>query len=205
MNEFKKNKYTIIKNAISTELAEFIYNYFLLKRKVAHTLYNSNYLPVNSSIFGKWNDTQVPNTYSHYSDIAMETLLIKLHSKMQEITELELYMNYSYARLYLHGDVLEKHIDRFSCEISTTLRLGGDPWTIYLESIEEANKEVGVDLEIGDMLVYRGNELKHWREPFKGKECGQVFLHYTDKKTEGAEKNNFDNRPHLGLPNDFCK
>ena len=31
------------------------------------------------------------------------------------------------------GDVLHRHKDRFSCEISTTLNLGGDPWPIHLE------------------------------------------------------------------------
>ena len=31
---FKENKYVIIKNAISEELAKFCYDYFLLKRKV---------------------------------------------------------------------------------------------------------------------------------------------------------------------------
>jgi hypothetical protein len=28
------------------------------------------------------------------------------------------------------------------------------------------------------MLVYKGMELEHWREPFDGKDCAQVFLHY---------------------------
>lgn len=202
MNDFKKNKFIIIKNAISTELAEFIYNYFILKRKVAHTLYTSNFLETNSSIFGKWDDFQVPNTYSHYSDIVMETLLVKLHSKMEEQTELKLFMNYSYARLYLNGDELKKHKDRFACEISTTLRLGGDPWTIYLRTKE--NEAQGINLNIGDMLVYKGNELEHWREPFEGEQCGQVFLHYTDVNTKDAEKNKFDTRPHLGLPTEFA-
>ena len=201
MNDFKKNKFIIIKNAISTELAEFIYNYFILKRKVAHTLYTSNFLETNSSIFGKWNDKQVLNTYSHYSDIAMETLLVKLHPKMEEQTGLKLFMNYSYARLYLNNDELKKHKDRFACEISTTLRLGGDPWTIYLQTKE--NEAQGVNLNIGDMLVYKGNELEHWREPFEGEQCGQVFLHYTDVNTKDAEKNKFDTRPHLGLPHEF--
>jgi hypothetical protein len=35
-----------------------------------------------------------------------------------------------------------------------------------------------VDLEPGDMLIYSGCDLEHWREEFKGKNCGQVFLHY---------------------------
>jgi len=203
---FKKNKYIVVKKAISKELAEFVYNYFLLKRKVAHTLYTNNYIPLNSCIFGVWNDEQVPNTYSHYSDIVMETLLVKLHSLMEKTTKFDLYMNYSYARIYLNGDELKRHTDRFSCEISTTLALGGDPWTIYLEpSGKKGKKGVPINLNPGDMLVYRGNELEHWREPFKGRECGQVFLHYTNKKTKGAEKNIFDSRDHLGLPSDFKK
>ena len=27
-------------------------------------------------------------------------------------------------------------------------------------------------LDIGDMLVYSGCELEHWREPFEGNTCG---------------------------------
>ncbi len=202
---YKKNKYAVVKNAVSKELSEFIYNYFKLKRKVAHTLYTDNFIKPNTCLLGIWNDPQAQNTYSHYSDIVMETLLIKLHSLIEKTTELDLYMNYSYARLYKQGDILKRHKDRSSCEISTTIAIGGDPWTIYLESTNEGNKEVGINLEIGDMLVYKGNELKHWREPLEGKECGQVFLHYINKKTEGADKREFDSRRHLGLPDEYCK
>ena len=50
------------------------------------------------------------------------------------------------------------------------------------------------------MLMYQGCELEHWREPFQGEMCAQVFLHYN--KT-GKNANQFDGRPHLGLPNWF--
>ena len=76
--------------------------------------------------FGKYDDNQAPNTYSHYSDIVMETLLSKLHSKMEKNTGLKLYPNYSYARIYKNGDILERHKDRMSCEISTTHRIHGE-------------------------------------------------------------------------------
>ena len=49
-------------------------------------------------------------------------------------------------------------------------------------------------LDIGDMLVYSGCELEHWREPFEGI-CGQVFLHYNHVNGPFAEKNKFDKRP----------
>jgi hypothetical protein len=53
------------------------------------------------------------------------------------------------------------------------------------------------------MLVYRGNMLEHWREEFKGNDCGQVFLHYNNASTKGSKDNIFDKRKHLGLPSWF--
>jgi len=201
---FKKNKYIVLRSVIPFELADFIYSYFLLKRKVSETLFNTKHISPFTDYFGIWNDQQVPNTYSHYSDIVMETLLIKVLSAMEEHTKLKLHPNYSYARIYKKGDVLHRHKDRFSCEISTTLHLGGNHWPIYLEpSGKEGLKGVKVLLQPGDMLVYRGNELEHWREPFDGENCGQVFLHYNNSETKGSEENIFDGRPHLGLPSWF--
>jgi hypothetical protein len=191
---FNKNKYTILKNAISTELAKFVTNYFLLKRKVARTLFDERYISQFTTEFGVWNDPQVPETYSHYADIAMETLLEWVKPAMEKHTGLKLIPTYSYARIYKKGDILQRHKDRFSCEISTTLNLGGDPWSIYLSPKENVGipdgkkitsasnvKGIKVDLKPGDMLIYKGMELEHWREPFKGEDCIQVFLHYNNK------------------------
>jgi hypothetical protein len=194
---FDKNGYLVIKKAISPELANFVYKYFLLKRKVARTMFDDKYISPMTEYFGVWNDTQVPETYSHYGDIAMETLLTEVKPKMEQETKLKLIE--TYARIYKKGDILHKHKDRFSCEISTTLNLGGDLWSIYLEP------NVKIDLEAGDMLVYKGNLLEHWRDAFKGTHCGQVFLHYNNKATKGSEDNKFDKRAHLGLPSWFKK
>ena len=214
---FKKNKFKIIKKAISKDLALFVYNYFLMKRQVAKTLLEKRYISPFETMFGVWTDMQVPNTYSHYADIVMETLLLKLQPIMEKETGLKLNPNYSYARIYKKGDILKRHKDRFSCEISTTLNLGGDSWPIYLDSTgtdnvinEEQNliksnapKGIKVNLKPGDMLVYKGNLLEHWREPFEGEDCAQVFLHYNNVATSGADENVFDKRIHLGLPGDL--
>ena len=55
------------------------------------------------------------------------------------------------------------------------------------------------------MLVYLGCDLEHWREKFEGNECVQVFLHYNNSKTPDSDKNMFDKRVHLGLPEWFIK
>ena len=119
---------------------------------------------------------------------------------------LKLYPAYTYARIYKKGDILKRHKDRFSCEISTTMNLGGDNWPIYLEPSGEIGKKgIKINLKVGDMLIYKGCDLEHWREKFKKKECVQVFLHYNNSKTPKAKDNLFDKRPHLGLPSWFKK
>ena len=133
----------------------------------------------------------------------METLLQEIKPVMEKHTGLELQPSYSYARIYKKGDELKRHKDRFSCEISTTMNLGGDDWPIYLEpSGKKDMKGVKVNLKPGDMLVYYGCELEHWREKFKGKDCGQVFLHY-NKSSKTSKENLYDKRPFLGLPTWF--
>ena len=199
-----KNNYKVIKQAISKELADFVYSYFLTKRQVARTFFDDRYISPFNNDWGVWNDPQVPETYSHYSDIAMETLLEKLVEPMSKETGLNLIPTYSYARIYKKGDVLKRHKDRYSCEVSMTMNLGGDPWPIYLEPSGETDKEgVKIDLEPGDALIYRGCEVEHWREVFEGENCGQVFLHYNDASGENAEQNRYDTRPFLGLPSWF--
>ena len=146
--------------------------------------------------WGIWNDDQVPNSYSHYSDTAMETLLEALRVKMEKETGYKLNETYSYARIYKTGDVLHRHKDRYSCEVSTTLHLGGDRWPIYLDPTgKKGQAGIKVELEQGDMLIYSGCDLEHWREAFAGKDCAQVFLHYNDAKKKTAKTNKFDGRP----------
>jgi len=203
---YNKNKYVVIKQAISNDLATFCYNYFLMKKQVHDTCFET--FKTSTLGLGRYEskNEQIPNTYSCYADIVMETLLLKCQPIMEKHTELKLLPTYSYARIYKNGDELKRHKDRKSCEVSTTMFLGGDKWDLYLEpSGQESKKGIKINLEQGDMLVYSGCELEHWREKFKGKVCGQVFLHYNNKKTKGSEQNFFDQRPHLGLPLRFKK
>lgn len=185
--------YKVVKQAISFELANFLYNYFLLKREAVDYMYSNNWTYENGML-GTWKDEQIPNTYSIYGDPAFDTLLMKILPVMQKETGLDVVPTYSYARIYKRGDVLKKHKDRPSCEISTTLNLGGDPWPIFLEGKQ-------VDLNIGDMLIYEGCKLEHWRDEFEGEHCGQVFLHYNDVNGQFKDINIFDGRDKLGTPN----
>ena len=211
---FKEKKYIVIRKAISYELANFGFNYLLLKREAVKWMQDTNYISKFTPGFGTWEDKQVPNTYSCYGDTFMETLMMKVLPVMQQHTEMNLIPCYTYTRIYKKGDILKRHSDRPSCEISTTLHLGGDLWTIFLDPtgqktvIDEykqiikpnAPKGISIDLEVGDMLVYSGCELEHWREPFEGDNCAQVFLHYNNVDGPFGTQNKFDKRPLLGIP-----
>ena len=224
---FKKNKYIVVRQAISKDLAVFIYNYFLMQKQVYDTCRKRRYISPYEILLGKYDhinyqkaaDGHIPhNTYSQYANIAMETLMLKCQPLMEKTTGLKLYPTYTFARLYNNGDILERHKDRFSCEISTTMNLGGDDWPIYLSpnenvgipdgkkiTVESKAKGIKVNLKLGDMLVYRGMELEHWREKFEGQQCVQVFMHYNNRKTPGSKDNRFDTRQHLGLPKSMLR
>ena len=213
---FKDKKYLVIKKAISFELANFAFNYLLLKRDAVKWMYDNNFISKFTPGFGTWEDKQVPNTYSIYGDCFMETLMMKVLPIIQERTEMTLVPCYTYTRIYKKGDILRRHKDRPSCEISTTLHLGGEPWTIFLDptgannilsgrettTVVKPNAPQGIPitLEVGDMLVYSGCDLEHWREPFEGEHCAQVFLHYNNIDGPFGTQNKFDKRPLLGIP-----
>ena len=197
---FKQNNYVVIKQAIHKKVAAFIFQYFLNKKKVADYLFKKT--NVYSTLWGAYDDPQIPNTYCAYGDLAMETLLETCLPIIKKHTGKKVLPTYSYARLYKKGDTLIKHKDRFSCEVSTTLNLGGDKWAIYIEP-KINTQAVKIVLSAGDMLIYKGSICNHWRNVFKGTTCGQVFLHYNNEETKGSMHNIYDGRIMLGMPKDY--
>ena len=94
---FKKNKYTIIRQAISKDLAAFVANYFIMQKQVYDTCRAQRYISPFENIIGDYEgqDGHIPETYSQYSNIAMETLMLKCQPKMEEVTGLKLYPAYT--------------------------------------------------------------------------------------------------------------
>jgi predicted 2-oxoglutarate/Fe(II)-dependent dioxygenase YbiX len=151
-------------------------------------------------------DTQCPLSEGIGGHPIFDNLLEQLTPYFEEVSGKKLYPTYSYARLYAPGDELKIHIDRPSCEISVTLTLGfeGDVWPIYMgdyvdssqgkEVVDEAGKikyvanECEIKMNVGDAVMYYGQDKVHWRKPYKeGKWQAQVFLHYVDANGPHAE------------------
>lgn len=177
---FSEKGYTKSKTNLSNDLIHFITKYVFYEEM--QNTYNLR-------------DDQVKGSYGKYSDPAMETILTMLQPTIESITGLSIQPTYSYYRIYRAGQELKKHVDRPSCEISATLCFGysNDIWPIYM------NGEC-ISLLPGEMAVYRGCEIPHWREPLLGGDNVwhvQGFFHYIDINGKYLDYI-FDQRPSLG-------
>ncbi|HAY88848.1 MAG TPA: hypothetical protein DCY51_05360 [Bacteroidetes bacterium] len=153
-------------------------------------------------------DPQCPLSGAVYGDKLFDNLLERLVEPLSRHLEIDLLPTYTYARLYKPGEVLERHSDRPSCEISGTMTLGFDPntgvWPIFFGKDKDDHVGHAVSINPGDLVMYRGTELPHWRPTFKGDWQVQVFFHYVDAK--GPYKDHkYDNRESLGLPKPIDK
>jgi len=142
------------------------------------------------------NDSYVPGAYSAYGDFFMDGLLLDVLPLAEQLTGAKLFPTYSYLRVYHRGNVLARHTDRPSCEISSSICLGHEakrPWPIWIEGPEGISS---VELAPGDALFYRGIQCAHWREPLTEDLVAQVFLHYVDQNGPNASWK-FDKRTSL--------
>lgn len=189
---FQENQYIYIPQLISKDITNFLYNYYILK-----SCTNKNF----SDEGGRENDGYMRYAYG---DVCSETLLGILNEKLSVITQKKLCPTYSYARVYLHGEILKPHLDRPSCQYSTTINIGGDPWSIYMgKPNKDKELENGysilneITMNPGDGVIYMGEDLVHWRNKFQGDHCVQVFCHYIDENGPHYPEWKYDKRKNI--------
>lgn len=187
---FKKQKYLLVNGLIPTDVCRTVTKYALLKEENEFTPDEGPY-------------AQVEHAHAVYGDTLMETMLHFLHPHMEQNTGLELCPTYSYYRVYRPGMELTKHRDRPSCEVSTTVCFGFDyqlkdedyRWSMYVEP------DVKCPQNPGDLIIYRGCEVTHWRDMFDaapGSYLVQAFFHYIDVNGPYYPEYKYDKRPRIG-------
>lgn len=188
---WKKEGYVVLKNAIPKELRQVL--------AIQFRMFRDNCLYFDKDKFAR-NDYQITNSFSHYGFYAFEALLDSyLKDRIEKEIGIELYPTYSYARIYYNKAEMAIHTDRPSCQYSATCCIDSDgtPWPIGF--INRKGEKVYIYQEPGDVVVYSGCELEHWRNSYEGEEQIQCFLHYVDAKGEFREFI-YDKRDMLGLP-----
>lgn len=164
-NKFKNDSFVVVRNNYSKDVLKFFYEVFIELEK-ENNFQTSDSQVANSIIF---NRTQIGYSVG-----------LQLKSLISNIIEKELSTTYNYSRCYLNGSVLKKHKDRESCEYSITLcvKKGSCDYPIYFET--KNGETVEIELEEGDLIIYEGTKLNHWRDKYQGDRHYQMFLHYVD-------------------------
>lgn len=160
---FEKNGYVVLKDALTKDQCDAL-------TKHMFNLYEQGKLV---------KDNQCPLSDAVYGDPIFDDLLQRFAKPIGDSVGRTLLPTYTYARIYRNGEILKKHKDRPACEISATMTLGFDSkpvWPIFFDE----EREIPVALEKGELAVYKGCDVLHWRTAFKGEWHVQVFLHYVD-------------------------
>jgi hypothetical protein len=199
VNKLQKDGYQVVRNFLSKDLLSLTKQYFDLKIE-------NDELELDTG--------QVPGTFTAYGTYIGDSILKMLQPVAESVIGEELYPCYTFFRLYNHMDRLKSHTDRPSCEFSATIPIFTDkPWPLYMQEYDfekygteklswhESSlneKSINVILESGDVCFYEGTKMNHWRLPFDGNECYQLFIHYVRKNGKYSEYK-FDKRSNLGF------
>ncbi len=193
MKTFDSLGFEVIRGAIAPETAKYAAMQFDMIKETAY--YNQQVDPQDRYRF---NDRQINQSFSWYSPFCLETLAQMLQPLMEQVVDKPLWPVYSYGRIYYNGAELVKHLDRPGSEFAATICLETDgvSWPIFFEDKNGVEHEL--NLYPGDLCVYRGSELRHWREPYQGQKQTQGFIFYVDQFGP-YQHLRYDTRPMLGL------
>ncbi|HVT62119.1 MAG TPA: hypothetical protein VHD33_01355 [Legionellaceae bacterium] len=182
--------YIILKQILSEEACHFLTEYTLFKAKARPNT--------------KKHIDPLDNVHREYADPVMELLLAQLQPLVQKALERDIWPSLSFYYVYTHGNALQKHTDRSSCEWVAGLCIGADPdfktthhtWPMQLK-LDDGQETIALDY--GDLLIFQGHTIEHWREPFMGQWFISAIFGYVEQDGPYAFQK-YDQRKALGTP-----
>jgi hypothetical protein len=135
-------------------------------------------------------DGQSSRRYACHNEPVARYFHQQLASAVSRATGRRVRPSYVYFASYQAGANLPAHVDRAQCEYTLSLLVDFTPepeleasWPLNLSTREA---DIEVYQAIGDALLYRGREIRHWRGELAS-ECTStsLFLHYVDADFDG--------------------
>ena len=115
------------------------------------------------------------------------------HPLFARITRRIVEPTFLFFASYRPGAELPPHRDRDACEYSSSILLDYVPepddvcsWPLYVELLDPPGHEVPVLLGVGDMLLYYGRELKHYRNPFHEGDVSTTWLFFFQPASQSS-------------------
>jgi hypothetical protein len=136
-------------------------------------------------------DDNNPHRYVVHNEPVARYFHHQLRAAMSHIAGQRVKPSYVYVGSYLPGAKLRKHTDRPQCEFSMNLLLDYSPepvcetpWPLHLES---KGRLTTLYQAIGDVLLYRGCQVAHYRNPLpEGHTSTSIFFHYVPEGYSGS-------------------
>ena len=164
MSEFNEKGFVVVRKLVPKSFLNFLAPYYQIKYKALKDFYKME----------TEHEYVKPLCSVYFNDPLSVCFLYDLQDEIEFQVEKELRPIYAFTRLYETGMELKKHTDRSQCEYTVTMPLSGKPWDIFIDGTP-------VELEPGDIVIFKGAELPHWRKPLEDEERVQILLHYVAK------------------------
>jgi len=201
--QFMKNRYVVLKDFLPKDMITFSMDIWK-----SHEFLGTDTEIEDRDITYKNPKDSIGKSAGKYCSPWGIALSHYIHNKLEDYMDMNLVETYSYTRKYHRGAYLGSHTDRPSCEVSATLCLDyktddQTPWTIWLrndknyggvdaeivknESQDLNHRErlkngcIPVNLEPGDILLYQGPNIPHWRDRFLGDYSYHLFTHFVNR------------------------
>ena len=177
--QLEQHKHVLLEQFVSPQLLKVLCNYLWFRQ--------------NQQGF-KPNDKRTAFVLSH--EPVLDAVLDYFSIVFSQVIGAKLLPTYGFSRIYHKGADLHRHIDRPACEVSCTFPLGfsdKSDWPIYVAMEKHDEIGQGVNMQLGDMLLYKGQQLFHWREKLEKDWQAQLFLHFVYADGDNVE-HQFDKR-----------
>lgn len=206
--EFIENRFVVLRNFIPKDIITMTLDTW--KTIENNPNYNSTFFSLEDDIIHDSPKDTLQKSEGCYCFPPAVGLHRWLRDNLRGVIDLRLRETYSYTRKYTRGAYLKAHTDRPACEISTTICLDyktddNTPWKIWVQNDRDYlpiagdqeniynitqgapkrdKKGISVSLEPGDVLLYQGPNIPHWRERLLGDYSYHMFLHFYNEFSE---------------------
>jgi hypothetical protein len=136
-------------------------------------------------------DDQSSRRYIAHNEAAARFFHLQLTKIVSRLVGEPVKPSYVYTAAYQAGARLKKHTDREQCEFSISLCVDyspepatATPWPLHLDT---PRGTVAVYQALGDVLLYRGRDLPHYRGTLaEGNSSTSIFFHYVAEDFSGS-------------------
>lgn len=130
-------------------------------------------------------DNQVIGRRSMHNAALFAAVHAQIATLVQSVADEAIKPSYCYLSVYPQGSELVKHTDRAQCKWNASIAFArtADLWPIYVE-VPSGVKEIRA--ELGEVVVYRGTDIPHWREPLPAGTATVCFFHFVNQPYQGT-------------------